>query len=288
MERRIEKNAEIFVMREARPIRFVHRKTADRPENHVLHINNYIEIYVYVSGDHRYVVENSLYDLRWGDIIVINPLEVHKALPRAAAEYERFYFLVDVNAFAGMRNDPLAAILRKPSGVGNLISFDGETRRRVMERLYAISDCFGEGKNDELCALGLFLQVLDDINRKLNETAPEERAPTRAPDLLRGILAYVSDNVTTLQSTAEIAEAMGVSPQYLSTYFSRHIGTPLKHYVQTKRIALAKELLDKGADVTEACYECGFGDCSYFIRVFKKHVGVTPLTYKQKGRDGLL
>ena len=51
-------------------------------------------------------------------------------------------------------------------------------------------------------------------------------------------------------------------------------------WIQAKKIALAKDLLDKGADVTEACYECGFNDCSYFIRVFKKYVGMTPLTYK--------
>ena len=281
-DKRIEIAAEMTAMSAAHPIRMVHRRTPDKPENHMLHINNYIEIYIFVSGDHRYIVENELYDLRRGDIIVINPLEVHKALPLSEVEYERFYFLVDVDTFSAMSKDPLAAILRKPSGFGNLISFDNKTREGVLARLYEISECFVDGKDDQLRALGLFLQVLDDINGRLRETRAEEKTPTHAPELLKRILAYVTDRAATLRSTGEVARAMGITPQYLSSYFSKHIGTSLKHYIQAKRIALAKELLDGGADVTEACYECGFGDCSYFIRVFKRHVGATPLAYKQR------
>ena len=50
---------------------------------------------------------------------------------------------------------------------------------------------------------------------------------------------------------------------------------------QAKKITLAKDLLDRGADVTTACYECGFNECSYFIRVFRKYVGMTPRKYRE-------
>jgi len=92
----------------------------------------------------------------------------------------------------------------------------------------------------------------------------------------------VAEHCAQIQSVTEISSALGVSSQYLSSYFSKHVGTPLKTYVQAKKIALAKALLDQGADVTRACYECGFNDCSYFIRVFKAYVGVTPMAYKKR------
>jgi AraC-like DNA-binding protein len=95
-------------------------------------------------------------------------------------------------------------------------------------------------------------------------------------------LAFVAANTATIQTTAQIAAELGLTPQYLSAYFSQHIGTPLKIYVQAKKIALAKDLLDRGADVTGACFDSGFNDCSYFIRVFKKYVGMTPLRYRQR------
>ena len=81
---------DIAVMRESVPIRFVHHKNMDRPENHVLHINSYLELYVFVEGNHQYIVEDRLYELQRGDIVLIHPREVHKALPLERCRYERF------------------------------------------------------------------------------------------------------------------------------------------------------------------------------------------------------
>ena len=69
MEQKFRIEANMNVMRDALPIRFSHNKSMDKPENHVLHLNNYVEIYVYISGNHNYIVENNLYELKQGDII---------------------------------------------------------------------------------------------------------------------------------------------------------------------------------------------------------------------------
>lgn len=282
MQEKIWIDAEIAATDRAAPIRFAHHKNIDRPENHVLHINNYIEIYVYVSGDHRYIVENALYDLKRGDIIVINPLEVHKALPQGEGLYERFYFIIDCDALDAMALRPLDPILGKAPERGNLISLGDEAREKVLGMLYEIADCLSGGKNDQLTAFSLFLRILSEINAYLAKEDPPSYDVAHTPMLLKKILLYVAEHTAEIDTTAKVAEALSVTPQYLSTYFNKYTGTSLKIYIQAKKIALAKVLLDKGADVTQACYDCGFNDCSYFIKVFKKYVGVTPLVYKQR------
>lgn len=282
MEENIWLDANINVMRDSVPIRFAHHESIDKPENHKLHINNYVEIYIFVSGNHNYIVEKSLYELKRGDIVIINPREVHKALPICETMYERFYFLVDEHTFDAMYQNPLSQILNKPSNASNLISPDEDTREAILGMLYAISNCFKDGQNDQLRAFSYFMRILDEINQRLGREHSFGGNVTHTPELLGRILTYVAEHTAELQSTTEISSSLGLTPQYLSSYFSKHIGTPLKTYIQAKKIALAKDLLDGGADVTRACYECGFNDCSYFIRVFKKYVGVTPLTYKQK------
>ena len=276
-------DASLTIMCGAVPVRFAHHRGSDRPENHALHINNYVEIYFYISGDHRYIVEDALYEMRRGDVIVISPREVHKALPAGEVEdYERFYFLVDPSSFSGMAFDPMAALREKAAGAGNLISFDEATREAVIGMLYEIDGCFREGKNDGLRALSFFLRILDECSRAAGcrrQTAPDA---ARTPELLAQILAYINANTARIDSVTEMAAALGLTPQYLSSYFSKHIGTPLKTYIQAKKITLAKDLLDRGADVTEACYECGFNECSYFIRVFRKYVGMTPRKYREQ------
>ncbi len=271
----------IPAVRDSVPIRFVHHRNWDKPENHVLHLNNYLELYVYVEGNHHFIVENKLYELHRGDVILINPREVHKALPLESGIYERFYLLLDVHCLDGMVCNPLTHILNLPQHMGNLLSADPEHREQLLGLLYDLSDCFSKERDRQVRALGLILQLLDLCN---NQLAREQSAQGRivpVPQLLERILAYVAENTATIQTTTQVAEALGLSSQYLSAYFSKHIGTPLKIYIQAKKVALAKELLNRGADVTQACFDSGFNDCSYFIRVFKKYVGVTPLRYQQ-------
>ena len=51
---------------------------------------------------------------------------------------------------------------------------------------------------------------------------------------------------------------------------------------QISSLCLAKRILEQGASVTEACYESGFNDCSYFIKCFRKSVGFTPYQYRKQ------
>ncbi len=277
MESKIWLDANISALRADMPIHFAHHRSLDTAENHRLHINNHLEIYFFISGDHQYIVENDLYALKPGDAILINPRQVHKALPMGEGMYERFYFLLSDRALEGLQQDPLKSLL---SSHNNLVSFPEPVRSQVIRMLYGISDCFRDGRNDQLRALSLFLGILAELRRHLGQTAESRTAHT--PELLQRILTYVNSHTASIQTTAEVAAALGISPQYLSGYFSRHIGTPLKAYIQAKKIGLAKELLSQGADVTRTCFDCGFNDCSYFIKIFKKYVGVTPLAYKQQ------
>lgn len=280
MEEQIFLKGTINVLSSKLPIRFFHCKSEDRPENHILHLNNYVEIYIYVSGNHHYVVENSLYRLKEGDVVIVNPREVHKAVPLTECTYERFYFLLDEKAFLAMEQDPLAPLLSRAEDAGNLVSM-GEEKDEFLTLLYEISNCFCGGRNEEFRAFGYFMRALDMIRQrsKCNTCFADESHPT--PLLLKKILAYVAEHIADIRSTAEIASCLGVTPQHLSSYFSKHIGTSLKTFIQAKKIALAKELLGKGANATEACFESGFNDCSYFIRIFKKYVGKTPVEYKK-------
>jgi len=278
-------NANIRAIGRSGPIQFSHRKSIDRPDNHVLHLNNYVEIYIYVSGNHHFIVEDSLYKLTRGDVIMINPREVHKALPLTEGPYERFYFLLEEHTFDAMELDPLRQILNLSCEFGNLISMKNKSED-LLKILYSISDCFHDGRDDQLRALGLFLQFLAELNQhyvlsnSLNNY-DNTCMTTSPPKLLKDILTYVAEHTAEIQSAAEISSALGVSPQYLSNYFSKQIGTPLKTFIQAKKIAMSKELLKKGGDVTGVCYDCGFNDCSYFIKIFKKYVGITPMAYKK-------
>ncbi len=280
MEKKIrtEEIDEKICLNQAMPaITFAYKKSIDKPENHRLHINRLFEIYIYIDGDADYIVGDKYFSLRYGDMIVMNQYVPHNVVLKSEGLYERFYLLFPLESFAGHRYDPFRNMGRM------LISLPEGKRRGAVEILYKIRDTLAEEKDQRahFKAYGLIMEFLAEISGEKGEALPSEReAPSRLPKYIAEILVYINKNAVQIRSADEIAKAFGLSMPYLSTTFRNAIGTPLKSYIQAKKIACAKELLDKDCSVTEACYESGFNDCSYFIKVFRQHVGMTPLRYK--------
>lgn len=94
------------------------------------------------------------------------------------------------------------------------------------------------------------------------------------------ILSHLSDPAL---DRGQIAEAVHITPDYLSYVFHRESGTTLSSYITGERIKAAKKLLlttDDGAQ--EIAEKVGFSGAAYFHRQFKKYTGVTPNAYRQQ------
>lgn len=258
-------------------ITFAYTKNIDKPSNHHLHINKFFEIYIYIGGDADYIAGDKYFSLNHGDIIVINQYEPHNVVLKSEGLYERFYILVPTESFDNFSYNPFKNIN------GKLISLPEKRRKKAIDILYEIKNSFVKepGGRTSFKACGLILEFLAEISGEYPDCASFERnTPSRLPKYIADILVYINKNISAIKSADEIAKKFGLSMPYLSITFKNAIGTPLKSYIQAKKISYAKELLDKDFSVTEACYESGFNDCSYFIKVFKHHIGTTPFKYK--------
>ena len=91
---------------------------------------------------------------------------------------------------------------------------------------------------------------------------------------------YTNDNI----SIPLLASLCGMSEVLFRRHFKSAMGlSPLK-FINSLKIARAKELLDFGeCTVAEAAMLAGFHDECYFSREFKKHTGVSPVEYKKSG-----
>ncbi len=84
----------------------------------------------------------------------------------------------------------------------------------------------------------------------------------------------------TLQSVARL---VFLSESYVSRVFHSETGQSFKEYLNNVRVEHSKELLlDERIRIADIAAEVGFEDQSYFTKVFKKYVGVTPNRYREK------
>lgn len=80
----------------------------------------------------------------------------------------------------------------------------------------------------------------------------------------------------------DLASQYGYSVAYFSRTFHSLLGISFRDYLCRKRIALAKRLLieQPNTKIAVIALQCGYKDLSYFNRIFKKKVGLSPGKYK--------
>ncbi len=102
--------------------------------------------------------------------------------------------------------------------------------------------------------------------------------------LLRRIQEYLRENYADSGlSNDQIAQAMDISPAYLSRFFKQQTGEGLLNTINRIRIEESKKLLIRKENQTlsEICRLVGFDNTTTFIRIFKKIEGVTPGKYAE-------
>ena len=81
----------------------------------------------------------------------------------------------------------------------------------------------------------------------------------------------------------ELANMLSVSERTLIRRFNTALGTTPGAYLQTLRLDLARRLLENGnLGVDETAHQVGYQNGSSFTRLFRKQVGMTPVTYRNR------
>lgn len=99
------------------------------------------------------------------------------------------------------------------------------------------------------------------------------------------VAEYVELNIDTPLSLAELSGVARVSPSHFLRQFKLRFGSAPHCYVVERRLACAKHLLSKTAlPIKDIAAKCGFSDQSHMTRIFQKHLGATPSSYRNSMR----
>jgi len=99
--------------------------------------------------------------------------------------------------------------------------------------------------------------------------------------LVRRATEYIGKHFSEKLTLADTARYLGVSAPYLSARFKRVTGLAFTDYLLRVRMEEARSLL-RGTEfpIMDIAVACGFGDQSYFTRVFKRYTGLSPRKYR--------
>lgn len=100
--------------------------------------------------------------------------------------------------------------------------------------------------------------------------------------LIQNAVMLIDADLSCDLSLSAFSKKLKVNKSYFSSLFKKETGSTLTDYVNKKRIEKAKYLLRTTTEqIQNIALVCGIDDVNYFIKLFKKHTGITPKKYRQ-------
>lgn len=100
------------------------------------------------------------------------------------------------------------------------------------------------------------------------------------------VQTWLADNYAAPNPVAAMVARSGLAERTFKRQFKAATGYAPVDYVQAMRIEEAKQMLETGPDAIEdIAVAVGYGDPSFFRKLFRRRVGVTPAQYRQRNRQ---
>lgn len=233
-----------------------------------MHTHENYEIYCFLSGNAQYFVEGNIYTLKPGDILIMKQAEAHSLLIQSPVPYERIVVNFNGDALIGEVGKEICTFLDgRPLG-----KFNRYPAAKFQENhwLYYL---------DQLCQIinieeqQLYLTVL---MKELWKNAPMLRQEDVIEDSTKDMITYINRHLTEPLDLDGICQRFYLSKSQLNRKFKRMTGSTVWEYISTKRLLLAKQLLQNGHHPTYVAEKCGFGDYCTFFRAYKRKFEVSP------------
>jgi len=121
--------------------------------------------------------------------------------------------------------------------------------------------------------------------RSCSRCHPRDAAMTDPQvEMVRRACLYIESHVGELPTLEDLSAHTGVSPYHLQRVFKRVAGITPRQYAEAMRLDQFKAGVKKGATVTGAMYEAGYGSSSRLYERAPSQLGMTPADYRRGGK----
>jgi len=250
------------------------------------HYHPEIELVCIFSGSGVRHVGNHISRYENGDLLLIGPNVPHSGFGlNATNPHEEIVVHFKESLFSFFFESTIEAHecknMMERAKMG--ISFSGKTFENISKQMRLFVDSEPEVKLINLIKILIELSKSKDfecLNKDITLPSQMYQAQDRLKVIMNHIESYFGDPI----EINDLATKVNMSIPAFSAFFKRYTNMTFTDFLNNFRIQKACSFLYNGKNVSEACYSSGYNSVSYFSRIFKKHIGITPKEYKDKIR----
>lgn len=235
------------------------------------HMHEYVELFLAISNEVSFLVNDQIYNVNEWDAVVVRPNEIHMCIFPENNVYKYLCIWIDADLASELLRFTERTFFRP------IFAFNEAQKADFRELVLSFIDAYQTGET-ELKTLSYLIRIL----LFLNDYKPNGKAEETLPQAMRTMLEDIQKNYAEIRNVHELSTRHFVSDSTITRWFRRYVHCSPREYLESVRLTNVTSMLQNGATVTEACLGCGFADCSHFIVLFKKKFGETPFKYKQR------
>lgn len=128
----------------------------------------------------------------------------------------------------------------------------------------------------------MYALVHHKLEHFLQTNAEDVQSTQNKKPKLQEIENYILKNLSKNITSVNVANALFLNPSYFSRYFKTLTGENFTDYVNRLKMNIAGQLLSEHQETVEiVAMQLGYSDRTYFSKVFKKYMNITPGEYKK-------
>lgn len=239
------------------------------------HYHDFHKIIVFISGKVTYHIEGKAYHLKPRDILLVSQGAIHKPEIDPSVPYERYIFWIRDD----LSCQELNTCFQKANDRSfNLVRADSALQERLKDLLPEIEQTLqNKHFGDTVLRNALFTQFMIYINRIFLRTSSSPDKKTYSSDTqVEQLLKYINRNLSENLSIDQLANRFFLSKYHMMRKFKNETGYTIHNYITSKRLLLARSLINEGTPVMKAAQMSGFNDYTTFVRSYKKQFGNAP------------
>lgn len=236
------------------------------------------EIYILETGMRTTVINDKIFDTAPNDAAMFNSLALHQSYGDTPYSGICFHFsdtFLDAY-FSKSAKTQLLKCFDMP-----IISLNDESMLRIKS---VAKDVEGNSNRKFICLCEI-LEILykNSLNMHPDNSKQLNAAKICSSEKMSEIMDYINRKFPEIKNIGELCSKFDISEGYFCRAFKKQTGMTIVQYINTLKINYACRFLsDRYSDknISYIANECGFESSSYFIRVFKKMIGTTPMNYR--------
>lgn len=244
------------------------------------HYHDFDKVIIFIKGRISYMIEGRSYELQPHDIVLVNQNHIHKPFIDTTEPYERIIIYISrdfINAYKTEDYDLSYCFKKAKEDSSYVLRIPQGKNHPLLESTTKLAHSFHDVEYAN--QLKQQLDVLEFMIH-LNRASLQERftyvSTSSHNQKILDIMDYINEHLSEDISINSIAEHFYISRYYMMRTFKEETGYTVLDYITTKRMVLAKKLIEAKLPLTEIALDCGYNGYSTFFRAFKKFYGKSP------------